>query len=67
MKNVPWPVPMNELFEVKELPGMLKRLAFTWPCLEYVWIDLFCIPQEGADPEFDEINHVEIAKQAQIF
>jgi hypothetical protein len=67
MKNVPWPVPENHLFEVTELPNMLQKLTRTWPALGYAWIDLFCIPQEGAAPEFDPINKTEIAKQAEIF
>ena len=55
--GVPWLVPENTKFDVAGLP---KEIS----CLDsrYVWIDLFCIPQEGS-----ELQKIEIARQATIF
>ncbi|KAI0456528.1 hypothetical protein F5B21DRAFT_468055 [Xylaria acuta] len=55
--GVDWKVPKNERFDVQNLPEKLKRLP-----LRYLWIDLFCIPQDNS-PEAD----IEIARQASIF
>ena len=52
-----WLVPENDLYDVQSLPDQLRHLPF-----EYVWLDLFCIPQDGS-PDADE----EIAHQSAIF
>jgi len=57
--GVPWLVPQNTRFEVARLPDDLQRIQ---PPCPYVWLDLFCIPQDGS-AKADE----EIARQASIF
>lgn len=57
--GVPWLVPQNEKFEVKRLPEHLQQIR---PSTRYIWIDLFCIPQDGSKKADDEIN-----RQASIF
>ncbi|KAK8074079.1 hypothetical protein PG994_004978 [Apiospora phragmitis] len=55
--SVKWKIPKNSRFDVQELPSKLQRLG-----TRYIWIDLFCIPQDGS-PDAD----IEIARQASIF
>ena len=57
--GVPWRVPQNQRFVVQELPSHLKRLQ---PQPQYIWIDLFCIPQDGSPKADEEIN-----RQSSIF
>ena len=52
-----WLVPENELYDVCDLPQKLSQLPFG-----YVWLDLFCIPQDDST-RADE----EIARQTAIF
>ncbi|KAJ9607198.1 hypothetical protein H2200_008270 [Cladophialophora chaetospira] len=56
--NVPWLVPRNSRFNVQDLPEMLEA-AFD---VEYVWLDLLCIPQNRS-----ELALLEISRQAAIF
>ena len=59
--NVPgvrgWLVPENHLYDVQELPHILNCLPF-----KYIWLDLFCIPQDGSISAAEEI-----ARQTTIF
>jgi hypothetical protein len=59
IRNVPWKVPENTRFDVKELPRQLKVLGY-----DYVWFDLLCIPQDESNRER---ANIEIANQAAIF
>jgi hypothetical protein len=59
--GVPWPVPRNTRWDVHSLPD---RLALCPTTTRYIWIDLLCIPQEGALPD---TMQREIARQAEIF
>ena len=59
IQGVPWPVPRNGRFDVESLPEHLQRIQ---PRVTFVWIDLFCIPQDGSPKAEDEIN-----RQALIF
>ena len=59
VKGVPWRVPPNRKFEVRKLGTRLGGLRCG---TRYIWIDLFCIPQDGS-----AIGAAEIARQAQIF
>ncbi|KAK1675986.1 hypothetical protein BDP55DRAFT_118276 [Colletotrichum godetiae] len=56
--GVPWLVPENTLYDVRDLPGQLKELGY-----RYIWFDLFCIPQDKSDPRAAQ----EIANQTSIF
>lgn len=58
--GVLWPVPGCEKFDVERLPDLLAAIPFSQ---NYVWVDLFCIPQLG-DPVRARL---EIANQAAIF
>ena len=60
--NVPWKIPQNSRFEIKELPIMLRKLG----CC-YVWLDLLTIPQEESSPVMLERQKIEISRQALIF
>lgn len=65
INGVLWPVPLNSRFDVRELPNILRdKACFTTP---YVWIDLFCIPQDPADSELLRIKDSEISRQGEIF
>jgi hypothetical protein len=57
--GVPWPVPTNTRFDVLSLPATFSHL--NWP-VQYIWFDLFCIPQEECPQQAEEIG-----KQAEIF
>ena len=57
--GVPWLVPQNEKFEVGRLPEHLQQIR---PRIRFIWIDLFCIPQDGSIKADEEIN-----RQASIF
>ena len=59
INGVPWPVPQNERFDVERLPEHLQQIR---PRIRFIWIDLFCIPQDGSRKADDEIN-----RQALIF
>jgi len=65
--GVPWPVPEIELFSVQDLPERFLKIATGRIHLRYLWIDLFCIPQDQASPEFKKIEVREIGRQASIF
>lgn len=55
--GVRWPVKSISLYDVHDVPDMLFGLG-----ADYVWLDLFCIPQQPC-PE----HHQEVANQAAIF
>ncbi|KAI0549193.1 hypothetical protein F4679DRAFT_276384 [Xylaria curta] len=55
--GVPWLVPENSLYDVKQLPAMLHELPAS-----YIWFDLFCIPQDGR-----KLQDIEISRQSTIF
>lgn len=59
IQGVPWLVPRNERFDVESLPEHLQQIQSR---ITFVWIDLFCIPQDGSPKAEDEIN-----RQALIF
>lgn len=56
--GVPWPVPENTRYDVRDVPRQLRCLN-----IRYVWLDLFCIPQSKTS----ERAKLEIANQASIF
>ena len=64
--EVPWRVPLNARFDVVGLPDTFYKLKDRF-ATEYIWIDLFCIPQQADDPQFALISTNEIARQAAIF
>lgn len=55
--GVPWDVPRNQRFDVESLPESLKLLGD-----RFIWIDLFCIPQDNSHEAKQEIG-----RQASIF
>lgn len=59
VEGVPWLVPQNLRFDVEMLPEHLQRIR---PQPVFVWIDLFCIPQDGSQKAEEEID-----RQAIIF
>ena len=59
IEGVPWRVPQNQRFDVKMLPEHLQRIQ-SRP--KFVWLDLFCIPQDGSRKADEEID-----RQAIIF
>ena len=59
IEGVPWLVPQNARFDVERLPEHLKQIQ---PRVRFIWIDLFCIPQDGSPKADEEIN-----RQALIF
>ncbi|KAI0190484.1 hypothetical protein EV127DRAFT_430400 [Xylaria flabelliformis] len=58
LSGVPWLVPRNTRFQVEYLPDRLAACFPGW----YIWLDLFCIPQDGSTRAAEEI-----ARQAEIF
>ncbi|KAK7957987.1 hypothetical protein PG988_012835 [Apiospora saccharicola] len=66
VQGVDWLVPQNQRFSVEWLPNALKEQRYAgraFQNIRYVWIDLFCIPQDEGDYKREE----EIAKLAQVF
>ncbi len=59
VEGVDWLVPQNERFAVKSLPDDLYNASLP---SSYVWIDLFCIPQDRSHWALKEIS-----RQAVIF
>ncbi|KAI4141330.1 MAG: hypothetical protein L6R39_005400 [Caloplaca ligustica] len=66
IQGVPWEVPLNSRFNVVELPDTFSKIRGRFTT-EYIWIDLFCIPQQADDPMLASITTQEIARQAAIF
>lgn len=69
IEGIPWRIPMNTRFTIEELKFDLSRLARSpvfCPC-RYVWIDLFCIPQDWDDPVWVKIMAEETRNQVAIF
>ena len=64
VEGVPWPVPANTRFDVATLPSLLQNAGFVE---DYVWIDLFCIPQDRNDSAQQSICRVELMRQGSIF
>lgn len=60
ISGVPWLVPTNSLYDIRDLPGILESCLR--PGERYIWFDLFCIPQDNG-PQ----TAVEVAKQASVF
>lgn len=56
--GVPWDVPCNTRFPVTELPKTLSTAIVSG----YIWLDLFCIPQDRS-----VLALTEISRQAMIF
>ena len=54
-----WLVPENDIFDVKLLPDILRKVPVSTP---YIWFDLLCIPQDRSPRALNEI-----ARQAVIF
>jgi hypothetical protein len=66
LESVPWAVPETTLFEVTDLPQILRKTRLG-PDITHVWLDLVCIPQRGAPEEYSSLTIGEIAKQSFIF
>ncbi|KAL4990768.1 hypothetical protein BDW68DRAFT_174759 [Aspergillus falconensis] len=62
--GVPWQVPKITRYDVKELPRMIMDAGFSEP---YIWLDLFCIPQEMSVDWQLEICKAELPRQVAIF
>lgn len=57
LPGVPWNVPENSLYDVRDLPRLLGQLG-----IRYIWFDLFCIPQDNP-----ALRDFEISRQTIIF
>ncbi|MCJ1371187.1 hypothetical protein MMC20_002402 [Loxospora ochrophaea] len=66
ISGVPWRVPDNKVFDVGNLPNYFLEHEDVFTT-EYVWFDLFCIPQKPKTPILVERGKLEISRQAQIF
>lgn len=55
--GVDWPVPENTRYDVRALPDELSHVES-----QFIWFDLFCIPQNGSP-----LADIEIANQSSIF
>ncbi|RDW57493.1 hypothetical protein BP6252_13753 [Coleophoma cylindrospora] len=64
--GVPWRVPLNTRFDIEELPATFYNMKDRFKT-NFIWLDLFCMPQETTDPQFLSILKAEIARQAVIF
>ncbi|KAL3444154.1 hypothetical protein BJX65DRAFT_311121 [Aspergillus insuetus] len=62
--GVPWLVPKIRRYDVKELPRIIRDAGFSEP---YLWLDLFCIPQETKKKSHLEILNAELPRQLAIF
>lgn len=66
LPNVPWEIPCNTVFDVKNLPLFLRQSAERLRC-RYIWFDLVCIPQEFGDTQLGNRARLEISRQSLIF
>jgi hypothetical protein len=66
MPGVPWRVPSNTRFDIEKLPGIFYNMKDRF-ATNFIWLDLFCMPQETTDSQFLSILKAEIARQAVIF
>lgn len=57
VSGVPWLVPENTRYDVRDIPSQIQKLG-----VRYIWLDLLCIPQDKSA----EANR-EVAHQASIF
>ena len=62
LPGVPWTIPRNTRFDVTRLPEELFDNVNAFGGAKFVWLDLFCIPQDGS-----ELAKIEIGRQAAIF
>ena len=60
--GVPWAIPRNAIFDIEELPEIFSACFKESRFPKYLWLDLFCIPQD-----YSRIAEIEIARQAAIF
>lgn len=58
--GVEWEIPENTLFDVLDLPNILRQTSSE---SRFIWFDLLCLPQDIMSPEY----HSEVARQATIF
>ncbi|KAL2831368.1 hypothetical protein BJY01DRAFT_254267 [Aspergillus pseudoustus] len=64
VRGVPWRVPRITCYNVKQLPQMIRDAGFSE---SYIWLDLFCIPQEMSVAWQLEICKAELPRQLAIF
>ena len=64
--NIPWLVPLNTRFDVEALPDTFYNMKDRFTT-DYIWIDLFCMPQDTSDPHLAKVLTEEIPRQAVIF
>lgn len=64
VRGVPWQVPKLTSYDVKHLPGLIMDAGFAEP---YLWLDLFCIPQEMSVDWQARICKAELPRQLAIF
>ncbi|KAL2822277.1 hypothetical protein BDW59DRAFT_163867 [Aspergillus cavernicola] len=62
--GVPWRVPKITCYDVKKLPQMIMDAGFSE---SYIWLDLFCIPQEMSIDWQLRICKDELPRQLAIF
>jgi hypothetical protein len=69
VEGTPWRVPRNARFSMEELKSDLSELSrfSALSTYRYVWIDLFCIPQDWEDPAWVLIMARETQNQVAIF
>ncbi|KAK8051732.1 hypothetical protein PG993_003117 [Apiospora rasikravindrae] len=60
VQGVKWKIPENTLFEVTNLPTILRQSGCK---TRFIWFDLVCLPQDISSPEYQS----EVARQATIF
>lgn len=64
VEGVNWRVPQNTRFDIRDLPNVIRAMDIL---TDYVWIDLFCIPQDRSDPVQAHDYNIEVDHQAVIF
>lgn len=64
VRGVPWQVPKLTSYDVKQLPEVIMDAGFAEP---YLWLDLFCIPQEMSVDWQARICKAELPRQLAIF
>lgn len=63
VRGVEWAIPENTLFEVTDLPLILRKARTRARLTRLIWFDLVCLPQDTSKPEYI----FEVARQATIF
>ena len=65
--SIPWKVPQLADFDVTNFPTLIQASQNLAAEMDYIWIEILCVPPENSGSEFEKIRQNEIANHAAIF